>query len=156
MCKNWITYGNCRYGKKCQFAHGEDYASGASYPPEMARELYLQQITAGSKTKVDSKKFKTEMCKNWIEAGTCRYGNKCQFSHGEQELVVKNDQPDQKYKTKHCESFSDTRFCPYGNRCLFRHEDRTFTEIHKYHYVSKLVCATENTYLSPNERSCSG
>lgn len=29
------------------------------------------------KTKTDKGKFKTEMCKNWIEVGTCRYGNKC-------------------------------------------------------------------------------
>lgn len=32
--------------------------------------------------KIDKTKFKTEMCKNWIEQGFCRYGNKCQFAHG--------------------------------------------------------------------------
>jgi hypothetical protein len=26
------------------------------------------------------------MCKNWREKGTCRYGDKCLFAHGEHEL----------------------------------------------------------------------
>lgn len=109
----------------------------------MTKEIYMQgELTATKATKTDAKKFKTEMCKNWIEAGTCRYGNKCQFSHGEQELIGKKEPSDQKYKTKSCESFSDTRFCPYGNRCLFRHEDRQFEEVHSYFYVSKLLTTT--------------
>ena len=29
-----------------------------------------------------AKRFKTELCKNWIENKSCRYGNKCQFAHG--------------------------------------------------------------------------
>ncbi len=39
--------------------------------------------------KVDKTKYKTEMCKNWIEIGVCRYGNKCQFAHGDFELLGK-------------------------------------------------------------------
>jgi hypothetical protein len=27
--------------------------------------------------KVAEDKYKTEMCKNWIETDSCRYGNKC-------------------------------------------------------------------------------
>jgi hypothetical protein len=30
------------------------------------------------------------MCKNWKEKGTCRYGDKCLFAHGEQELTRKS------------------------------------------------------------------
>lgn len=30
--------------------------------------------------------YKTELCRSWEEKGTCRYGNKCQFAHGEDEL----------------------------------------------------------------------
>lgn len=30
--------------------------------------------------------YKTEYCRSWRETGTCRYGNKCQFAHGEHEL----------------------------------------------------------------------
>jgi hypothetical protein len=30
--------------------------------------------------------YKTELCRSWEEKGTCRYGPKCQFAHGEEEL----------------------------------------------------------------------
>jgi len=39
--------------------------------------------------KVDKAKYKTEMCKNWIEFGFCRYGPKCQFAHGSTEMINK-------------------------------------------------------------------
>lgn len=32
-------------------------------------------------------KYKTEMCKNWVETGKCNYGEKCKFAHGKNELV---------------------------------------------------------------------
>ena len=86
--------------------------------------------------KVDKTKFKTEMCKNWIEIGHCRYGNKCQFAHGDFELMGKNAPANAKYKSKICTTFTDKLFCPYGQRCLFKHEDRTLEEIKIYnHYI---------------------
>lgn len=30
--------------------------------------------------------YKTELCRSWEEKGTCRYGTKCQFAHGEEEI----------------------------------------------------------------------
>ena len=30
--------------------------------------------------------YKTEMCRSWLEIGACRYGDRCQFAHGPQEL----------------------------------------------------------------------
>lgn len=30
--------------------------------------------------------YKTELCRSWEEKGSCRYGPKCQFAHGEEEL----------------------------------------------------------------------
>ena len=30
--------------------------------------------------------YKTELCRSWEEKGTCRYGPKCQFAHGEEEV----------------------------------------------------------------------
>ena len=39
-------------------------------------------------TKPAAQKYKTELCKNWIENGGCRYGKKCQFAHGKEELAT--------------------------------------------------------------------
>ena len=30
--------------------------------------------------------YKTELCRSWEEKGSCRYGGKCQFAHGEDEI----------------------------------------------------------------------
>lgn len=87
--------------------------------------------------------YKTEMCKNWVSKGCCRYGKKCQFAHGEDELV-KKDPIIYKYKQKECVSFHMRGFCPYGIRCLFVHEIRSFPQIHHYCYTTKMIQLEEN------------
>lgn len=34
----------------------------------------------------EGKLFKTKLCANFSESGQCRYGDRCNFAHGEQEL----------------------------------------------------------------------
>lgn len=63
--------------------------------------------------------YKTELCRGWIETGTCRYGSKCQFAHGREELRPVPRHP--KYKTEVCRSFTATGVCAYGPRCRFIH-----------------------------------
>ena len=67
--------------------------------------------------------YKTELCKHFMEYGTCRYGPKCQFAHGEHELRGVLRHP--KYRTTHCKAYSSTGKCQYGSRCRFIHEDKT-------------------------------
>ena len=31
-------------------------------------------------------KYKTEICKNWEQTFSCKYGSKCKFAHGKEEL----------------------------------------------------------------------
>jgi len=63
--------------------------------------------------------YKTELCRSWMEKGICKYGHKCQFAHGEDELRIVVRHP--KYKTEFCKTFTSTGICPYGNRCRFIH-----------------------------------
>jgi len=65
-------------------------------------------------------RFKTELCQSWIGTGTCRYGAKCQYAHGKDELRPILRHP--KYKTEVCKTFSTSGQCPYGNRCRFVHQ----------------------------------
>lgn len=37
--------------------------------------------------------YKTELCRSWEEKGSCRYGSKCQFAHGEEELRLVQRHP---------------------------------------------------------------
>ena len=68
----------------------------------------------------DNRKLKNELCKNFIRNGSCRYGMKCQFAHGIDELR-KNENQNSKYKTKKCLSFFKEGVCMYGMRCNFVH-----------------------------------
>jgi len=65
--------------------------------------------------------YKTELCRSWEEKGTCRYGSKCQFAHGEDELRCVTRHP--KYKTEICRTFWVSGSCPYGKRCCFIHTE---------------------------------
>eukprot|EP00188_Purpureofilum_apyrenoidigerum_P005822 Plantae.Rhodophyta-Purpureofilum_apyrenoidigerum.ctg8033.p2 GENE.Plantae.Rhodophyta-Purpureofilum_apyrenoidigerum.ctg8033~~Plantae.Rhodophyta-Purpureofilum_apyrenoidigerum.ctg8033.p2 ORF type:complete len:131 (+),score=13.99 Plantae.Rhodophyta-Purpureofilum_apyrenoidigerum.ctg8033:357-749(+) len=67
-------------------------------------------------------KYKTEMCRSFQDYGTCRYGSKCQFAHGCDELRQIDRHP--KYRTKKCKNFEETGTCTYGVRCRFIHEQK--------------------------------
>ncbi|KAK7883257.1 hypothetical protein WMY93_029431 [Mugilogobius chulae] len=68
-----------------------------------------------------SSRYKTELCRSFTENGLCKYGSKCQFAHGMDELRDLNRHP--KYKTEPCRTFHTIGFCPYGIRCHFVHNN---------------------------------
>lgn len=74
--------------------------------------------------------YKTELCKHFMETGSCRYGTKCQFAHGEHELRGVLRHP--KYKTTRCKAFVSTGKCMYGNRCRFIHGDSPEDEMDSF------------------------
>jgi butyrate response factor 1 len=76
----------------------------------------MQQQQPGA----NSGHYKCEMCRSWSETGTCRYGPRCQFAHGAEELRPR--QRGRNYKTKACRSWEETGACPYGKRCQFLHD----------------------------------
>ena len=59
LCHSFEETGYCRYGSKCQFAHG-----GAELRPVVRHP-----------------KYKTEICKTFYSHGTCPYGKRCRFIH---------------------------------------------------------------------------
>lgn len=63
--------------------------------------------------------YKTELCRSYEDTGSCRYGTKCQFAHGKEELRPVLRHP--KYKTEICKTFFNEGTCPYGRRCRFIH-----------------------------------
>lgn len=65
-------------------------------------------------------KFKTEMCRNW-SLGLCKFGDKCAFAHGLEDLRGKSKFTN--YKTKDCKQFHEVGYCQYGSRCQFKHKD---------------------------------
>ena len=80
-----------------------------------------QQALGSTGTKqINYSRYKTELCRQFSENGECKYGDKCQFAHGFNDLKDVNRHP--KYKTDYCKTFHSKGFCPYGPRCHFIHE----------------------------------
>lgn len=119
-------------------AHTEDEGNTSEDSDDMVHRLDTSQLklskgsfscTANMKfgrkfTSLDNQpayqvKFKTELCKNW-QAGDCKFGNKCSFAHGVEELTEKKHLPNN-YKTKVCKQFHEENYCSYGARCQFIH-----------------------------------
>jgi len=67
-------------------------------------------------------RYKTEVCRNFMEKGTCLYGELCQFAHGNNELR-KDVARHSKYKTKLCQKYWIAGYCAYGPRCNFIHQE---------------------------------
>ena len=59
LCKSFRETGNCKYGEKCQFAHGAAELRSVPRHP----------------------KYKTEKCKSFHTTGFCPYGPRCDFIH---------------------------------------------------------------------------
>lgn len=59
LCRNWEETNHCRYGMKCQYAHG------ASDLREIDRHP----------------KYKTQKCRTFHQTGSCPYGARCTFRH---------------------------------------------------------------------------
>ncbi|ORX95855.1 hypothetical protein K493DRAFT_166064, partial [Basidiobolus meristosporus CBS 931.73] len=59
FCRSYEEKGECRYGLKCQFAHGSHE---------------LRQVPKHPK-------YKTQMCRTFWESGACPYGKRCCFVH---------------------------------------------------------------------------
>jgi len=66
LCRTFDENGTCRYGDKCQFAHG-------------AAEL---------RTVARHPKYKTDLCRTFHTTGFCPYGSRCHFIHSLHERHV--------------------------------------------------------------------
>jgi len=112
---------------------------------------------ATESTETKQNLYKTELCKNFVETGQCRYGTKCQFAHGDEELRGVTRHP--KYKTEICKQYHTGGTCAYGNRCRFvhhAHEMRTpegeFMNDSNYTYQRQLAqLKFGNIMPSPNQ-----
>ncbi|XP_056905826.1 mRNA decay activator protein ZFP36L1 isoform X2 [Takifugu flavidus] len=93
-----------------------------------ATSLHTCSSSSASSVSSSSSRYKTELCRSFTESGFCKYGGKCQFAHGAEELRDLNRHP--KYKTEPCRTFHTIGFCPYGVRCHFVHngdEEKPFS-----------------------------
>ena len=143
ICKNWEQTGSCQYGARCNFAHGDDEmranpslpgwsATAASARPSTRRQQEPPEETDPRAAPL----YKTRMCKNYELSGACKFGDRCIFAHGKEELrrgsgglsAVASSaacnsaacKASGGFKKRLCERFSSGS-CFYGARCTFAH-----------------------------------
>lgn len=90
-----------------------------SRPNKASNSNSSSSSSVSSSSGTNGNRYKTELCRPFQEKGACKYGEKCQFAHGKQELRAVNRHP--KYKTDLCRTYHTVGFCPYGPRCHFIH-----------------------------------
>merc|ERR1712096_112018 len=77
LCDYWMKTGTCKYGSKCHYAHGHDEMR--SSPESNGRNgepiLFKSDFP-----------YKTVLFDKWAKTGTCKYGSKCHYAHGRDEL----------------------------------------------------------------------
>lgn len=74
MCRPFQEHGVCKYGEKCQFAHGTGELRTVNRHP----------------------KYKTDMCRTYHSVGFCPYGPRCHFIHSLEEMRSAPASPDKK------------------------------------------------------------
>lgn len=117
-------YNTQEYPPRMQVQYPNQF-SVMSPPSTLNHEPVVTSVTVnGQGPSANNRKlglYKTELCRSWEEKGSCRYGSKCQFAHGEEELRKVARHP--KYKTEICRTFWVSGTCPYGKRCCFIHTE---------------------------------
>lgn len=79
-CKHFQKYGKCRFGDKCIHIHGNSKADN----PHSAHRASdgNNQAPANPATKIPLNNNKhLKVCYSYANNGTCKYGDKCKFSH---------------------------------------------------------------------------
>jgi hypothetical protein len=97
--------------------------------PKNIKNIFSQQNKPKNKIKGKFKstatdfkiKYKTELCKYFEINGYCKYGDKCAYAHGKENLRSKVTNSTA-YRTRKCVQFFENGYCPYGNRCQFAHQ----------------------------------
>lgn len=91
LCRPFEENGSCKYGEKCQFAHGYHELRSLSRHP----------------------KYKTEPCRTFHTIGFCPYGPRCHFIHNADE---RRPSPAANANVQARESRSARELCGYGQR----------------------------------------
>merc|ERR1719154_456536 len=113
LCKNWEAEGKCQWGEQCKWAHGKEDLQTGGQPrghghPKTPSSSWNSQ-------------HKTVLCTKWAE-GSCQYGARCMFAHGQAELRTGGRQvtltiTSPQYKTVLCQQAG----CQFGESCTFAH-----------------------------------
>lgn len=95
LCHSFTESGECKYGVRCQFAHGVHE---------------IRRITRHPK-------HKTVLCRSFHETGFCGYGARCNFIHSGEDVIILRGSSGTSSPTSSCASSPRSTFSATGS-CL--------------------------------------
>ena len=120
---NPYSYSEHKVPRKC--SSGGDTSCTSEEDSPLKKKTFLKtnknKIPFKGEAKDFKIKYKTELCKYFEINGYCKYGDKCAYAHGKENLRSKVTNTTA-YRTKKCVQFFEQGYCPYGNRCQFAHQ----------------------------------
>ena len=88
------------------------------YEPVLFQEPLKEKINV---KKPVPNKFKTDLCRNWMNTGSCKFGKDCTYAHGQHELQSKPELPSNLY-TNFWKAFNQKPYiCAKGDQCSKLH-----------------------------------
>lgn len=131
-----------RGGKKARLRREKQKEKESKDSSDSATESSSSR--SDTETKRTQVKYKTELCKNWIETGKCRYSVRCMFAHGYHQLVQpsKPEVAKVNYKSRPCENYHSEFYCNYGTRCIYAHDQRKVSDLTSSYYGKNLMTMT--------------
>jgi hypothetical protein len=127
LCKSYMAGMYCHFGQRCQYAHGRhELREKAQLKPDELDEETRKKLKEKNSQRPD---YKTKLCKNFEQNGSCEFQELCNFAHGQEELKPAPEKPavgaagsdqtsNSHYKTKLCKNGSS---CTFGSACKFAH-----------------------------------
>eukprot|EP00252_Welwitschia_mirabilis_P027082 TRINITY_DN9160_c0_g1_i2.p1 TRINITY_DN9160_c0_g1~~TRINITY_DN9160_c0_g1_i2.p1 ORF type:complete len:262 (+),score=49.63 TRINITY_DN9160_c0_g1_i2:210-995(+) len=85
-CTKFFSISGCPYGESCHFMH---YIPGGVHSIPQITVQANSLVAPSNKTFIKPDQapgYKTQLCVNYKTAEGCRFGSKCTFAHGEEEL----------------------------------------------------------------------
>ncbi|KAL4583971.1 hypothetical protein LXL04_008559 [Taraxacum kok-saghyz] len=93
LCWRFMNGEKCQFGDKCHFYH---------IKTERKSDVISVLDVAGSGGMQQHKQtpWRTKLCNRWMSTGSCPYGLKCCFAHGESELLNQRSNGDGTFEKK--------------------------------------------------------
>jgi len=119
LCQ-YFKNGNCAYGDKCGYAHGDSELRQKPKANEIPEEFKLRN---GTKVKVD------KVCFRYLE-GFCPFGNECHFKH-EKTMKLQEEEKTIERK-KEIEAIKKNTPPPFASRSGMKSREEILSEIADY------------------------
>ncbi|MCO5577212.1 hypothetical protein L7F22_031037 [Adiantum nelumboides] len=124
--------GSCTFNERCHFAHGvEELRKPPAGWEEMVKQGGGAFNMGPSGRSSEPPRKSNKPCRFYLE-GHCPYGDRCTFSHGNEDMVretaptmdpvpASNASGRSNYKTRLCTRWEKGELCIYGDKCHFAH-----------------------------------